>query len=104
MGASTYSHATTPNSKVPDNINGCDAAATGRMKCVEITPGTPEEGDTFAAARSSHDGGVNVVFADGSAKFYTDRVEPRANKRRKKLIALLTKPRHIAKLELINAA
>lgn len=33
-----------------------------------------------------------------------DRVEPRANKRRPKLIALLTKPRHIARLELITAA
>lgn len=33
-----------------------------------------------------------------------DRVEPRANKRRPKLLALLTKPRHIAKLELITAA
>jgi prepilin-type processing-associated H-X9-DG protein len=45
------------------------------MKCVEITPGTPEEGDTFTAARSNHVGGVNVIFADGSAKFYTDRVD-----------------------------
>lgn len=33
-----------------------------------------------------------------------DRVEPRACKRRPKLIALLTKPRHIAKSELITAA
>jgi hypothetical protein len=33
-----------------------------------------------------------------------DRIEPRANKRRPKLLALLTKPRHIAKAELVNAA
>jgi len=33
-----------------------------------------------------------------------DRVEPRANKRRPKVLALMTKPRHIAKLELITAA
>jgi hypothetical protein len=33
-----------------------------------------------------------------------DRVEPRANKRRPKLLALLTRPRHVAKLELITAA
>ena len=33
-----------------------------------------------------------------------DRVEPRANKRRAKLIALLKKPRHIAKSELVTAA
>ena len=33
-----------------------------------------------------------------------DRVEPRANKRRPKILALLNKPRHIAKQELITAA
>ena len=33
-----------------------------------------------------------------------DRVEPRANKRRPKIIALLTKPRHTAKNELLTAA
>ena len=33
-----------------------------------------------------------------------DRVEPRANKRRPKLIALLTVPRHIARQQLITAA
>ena len=33
-----------------------------------------------------------------------DRVEPRANKRRPKLLALLKKPRQLAKLELMNAA
>jgi len=33
-----------------------------------------------------------------------DRIEPRANKRRAKLIALLKKPRHIAKSELVTAA
>ena len=32
-----------------------------------------------------------------------DRVEPRANKRRPKLLALLKKPRHIAKAELVTA-
>ena len=33
-----------------------------------------------------------------------DRIEPRACKRRSKILALLKKPRHIAKLELIKAA
>ena len=33
-----------------------------------------------------------------------DRVEPRANKRRPKLLALLTKPRHFARADLITAA
>ncbi|MEM9360739.1 MAG: IS4 family transposase [Pseudomonadota bacterium] len=32
-----------------------------------------------------------------------DRIEPRANKRRKKRIALLTKPRHLARLQLLNS-
>ena len=33
-----------------------------------------------------------------------DRIEPRANKRRSKIIALLIKPRHFAKLEIITAS
>ena len=33
-----------------------------------------------------------------------NRIEPRANKRRPKLTKLLTKPRHIAKLEWVAAA
>jgi prepilin-type processing-associated H-X9-DG protein len=77
MGASTYSHLTTPNSKTPDSINGCDTAATGQLKCVQIQPGSDQEGDTFAAARSQHLRGVNVVFADGSSKFITDDVDPK---------------------------
>ena len=32
-----------------------------------------------------------------------DRIEPRANKRRTKMIGLLEKPRHIARMELINS-
>jgi len=31
-----------------------------------------------------------------------DRIEPRANRRRKKMIGLLRKPRTLAKMELIN--
>ncbi|MCA9213745.1 MAG: DUF1559 domain-containing protein [Planctomycetales bacterium] len=76
MGASTYSHMTTPNSKTPDNVNGCDAAAVGRMSCVEIPPGTAQEGDTFAAARSVHKGGVNALFADGSVSFIGNDIDP----------------------------
>ena len=33
-----------------------------------------------------------------------DRIEPRANKRRPKILALLNKPRRIAKAELVTAA
>ncbi|MCA9218595.1 MAG: DUF1559 domain-containing protein, partial [Planctomycetales bacterium] len=77
MGASTYSHWTTPNSPQPDNINGCDPLAKGAFKCIEIPPGTAQEGDTFAAARSAHPGGVNVVFADGRATFYLNEVDPK---------------------------
>jgi hypothetical protein len=35
--------------------------------------------------------------------FRPDRIEPRANKRRKKVIGLLKKPRAVVKMELINA-
>ena len=33
-----------------------------------------------------------------------DRVEPRANKRRPKILALLSKPRHTARLDIMSAA
>lgn len=44
------------------------------------------------------------ISSSGRVVDSLNRVEPRANKRRPKLLALLTKPRQIAKAELLNAA
>ncbi|MCA9212018.1 MAG: DUF1559 domain-containing protein [Planctomycetales bacterium] len=77
MGASTYSHRTLPNSDSPDCINGCDIHATGRMRCIEISQTGTSSGDTFAAARSGHEDGVNVAFGDASVRFIGDDVSPK---------------------------
>ena len=81
MGGSTYSHKTTPNSAIKDQINGCerDAAdypAGSRLLCMEQPAIGPLAGDTFAAARSSHHGGVMAARADTSVQFYVNEVDP----------------------------
>ena len=77
MGASTYSHFTTPNSSVKDTINGCerdekDIPPNSNMACESKPARGNSSGDTFAAARSKHVGGVVAGRADGSVGFYTD--------------------------------
>ena len=78
MGASTYSHYTTPNSETPDAINGCGSDGNGGMLlCELIWPSGDRAGDTYAAARSEHLGGVVLAKADGSVQFYSDTVSPK---------------------------
>lgn len=78
MGASVYSHMTTPNSTLPDQINGCeddvptDIPATSLLLCVSKSPSGQSAGETWAAARSAHTGGVVSGRADGSVGFYAD--------------------------------
>lgn len=79
MGASTYSHMTTPNSITPDEINGCekdvaDIPPSSNLRCVQKPARGASSGDTFAAARSKHTGGVVASRADGSVGFYTNDV------------------------------
>ena len=81
MGGSTYSHKTTPNSTVKDQVNGCETDAEdlpirSRLNCVEQIATGPTAGDTFAAARSQHRGGVSSAMADGSVKFYSNDIDP----------------------------
>jgi prepilin-type N-terminal cleavage/methylation domain-containing protein len=81
MGASTYSHMTAPNSPIYDNINGCetnsprDIAADSPLRCKEVPASGNKTGDTYAAARSQHPGGVVAGKADASVGFYADGID-----------------------------
>jgi hypothetical protein len=82
MGASTYSHFTTPNSLVRDRINGCETDLTqypkgSRLPCLSQPATGPTAGDTHAAARSEHVGGVVSARADSSVQFYSNEIDPR---------------------------
>jgi hypothetical protein len=78
MGASTYSHKTSPNATRPDKINACeddvpqDIPAGSLLICEEQRPSGRSAGETYAAARSSHNGGVVAGRADGSVGFYSN--------------------------------
>lgn len=80
MGGSTYSHWTRPNSTLPDRINGCEddpqhIPPGSNLLCEEIPPRGQSAGETYAAARSQHKGGVVAGRADGSVGFYADDVD-----------------------------
>ena len=80
MGGSVYSHWLRPNSTSPDVINSCEddagqVPAGNQLPCVEKAPRGQSAGDTYAAARSRHVGGVVAGRADGSVGFYSDDVD-----------------------------
>jgi hypothetical protein len=80
MGASTYSHMTAPDSKTRDVINGCDEQipADSPLNCKQVPAGKSRVvGETVAAARSQHNGGVVAARADGSVGFYTNDIDLR---------------------------
>ena len=75
MGATIFSAYFNPNSAEKDVLAACDEDiaddAKPRLACLE-------ERDTagiYAAARSYHVGGVNVLIADGSVRFFSDSVD-----------------------------
>lgn len=59
----TYNHVLPPNSRIPD--------------CFEQMIGTYGLAEGAMTARSFHPGGVNGVFADGSARFISDSIDLR---------------------------
>ena len=69
-GGAVYMHKNTPNSSVGDQL---------RYECVPDVdmpcgPWVPFTDTVHLAARSSHPGGVNVVFCDGHVSFYNNTV------------------------------
>ena len=80
MGGSTYTHWVRPNSTNADIINSCendvkDVPAGNIIPCTDKAPRGQSAGDTYAAARSRHNGGVVAGRADGSVGFYADDVD-----------------------------
>lgn len=75
MGATIFSAYNTPNARVADILAACDETITGTtnpyLNCTENRT-TP---DVYAAARSYHTGGVQVLMADGSVRFVSDNVD-----------------------------
>ena len=70
-GGSVYSNKNTPNTSIGDAL---------RYECVDFPdmpcgPPVPYTNQVHVAARSSHPGGVNVVFGDGHVAFYEKSVD-----------------------------
>jgi hypothetical protein len=73
MGSSVFTARTEPNSKTNDNIVMCEEAipSTDALKCTE----NRSNGDTWAAARSRHSGGVVAARCDASVTFYNESID-----------------------------
>ncbi|WP_339735119.1 DUF1559 domain-containing protein [uncultured Gimesia sp.] len=75
MGATIFTAYNNPNSRVADVLAGCDSSiptdAVPYLNCTEERT----TADVYAAARSYHTGGVNVLLADGAVRFISDNVD-----------------------------
>jgi prepilin-type N-terminal cleavage/methylation domain-containing protein/prepilin-type processing-associated H-X9-DG protein len=73
-GGNVFTTLTAPNSTTLDQIVSCDPAIPAnnqnRLACTQ----NQADGNTWAAARSRHTGGVNAAMADGSVRFVRDGI------------------------------
>ena len=58
------------NHVMPPNTQGCSQTSSGSINAIPIN----EDGGATTAS-SQHNGGVNVVFADGSTHFIQDDID-----------------------------
>lgn len=72
MGGSVFTARTGPNSPTNDHIAICDESipTSNILRCTE----NRSDGNTYAAARSRHSGGVVAARCDGSVTFITDSI------------------------------
>jgi prepilin-type N-terminal cleavage/methylation domain-containing protein/prepilin-type processing-associated H-X9-DG protein len=82
MGGALFSASITPNSSSPDRPIGPCPQNQGdeqyQAPCLSLGGNawwTPSGRGAYVAARSSHPGGVNASFADGSVTFFADGVD-----------------------------
>ena len=74
IGGAAYTHRNTPNSGAGDTLQSAECVAELPDLPCDTSCGTYLDCEQ-AAARSSHAGGVNTVFADGHVGFYPSIVD-----------------------------
>ncbi|MDW8244417.1 MAG: DUF1559 domain-containing protein [Thermogemmata sp.] len=74
-GGNLFTTFTPPNSSIPDTIISCESAIPPNDPWKRACVQNQADGNTFAAARSRHPGGVNAAMADGSVRFIRDSID-----------------------------
>jgi prepilin-type processing-associated H-X9-DG protein len=78
-GGNMFTTFTTPNSVTPDQIISCESRIPpNNQQRLNCTQEQGNNGNTWAAARSFHSGGVNGAMADGSVRFFRDSITVQA--------------------------
>jgi prepilin-type processing-associated H-X9-DG protein len=73
-GGNVFTTLTGPNSTTPDTLISCEPTIPTNDPYRRACTQNQTTGDTFAAARSKHSGGVNAALADGSVRFFRDTI------------------------------
>jgi hypothetical protein len=74
LGASMFSTYTTPNTSAADRMYQCPTSDTGYKP---LCQGGSADNAVYAAARSYHAGGVQVVLGDAAVRFVSDNIDAR---------------------------